>query len=64
MTCTAADAAGNGASSSFTITVTDTTPPVISGTPADFPVEATSGAGAAVSYAPPTAVDAVDGAVG
>ncbi len=43
--------------------VRDTTPPVISGTPANIVSEATSSAGAVVTYTLPTAVDAVDGAV-
>jgi hypothetical protein len=41
----------------------DITPPVFSGVPADFNVEATSAAGAIVNFTPPTAVDAVDGPV-
>lgn len=62
VTCSAVDAAGNSATSSFEITVTDTTAPVISGTPAGATVEATSAAGAAVTFAAPTALDLVDGA--
>ena len=41
----------------------DTTPPVISGTPSDRNVEATSSAGAVVTFDLPTALDAVDGNV-
>src|SRR5262249_27471026 len=52
VTCTAADAAGNTASKSFTVTVTaqpDTTPPVVT-VPANITAEATSPAGAGVTY--------------
>lgn len=45
------------------ITITDATPPVFTGVPADFTVNATSPAGAAASYATPAATDAIDGAV-
>jgi hypothetical protein len=41
----------------------DTTPPVISGVPADIVAEATSAAGAVVTYATPTAIDDRDGVV-
>jgi Ca2+-binding RTX toxin-like protein len=61
--CTATDEADNTATASFTVTVADTTSPVISGVPADITVEATSSSGATVSYTPPTATDAVDGSV-
>lgn len=54
----AADAAGNTASASFTVTVQDTTPPVITA-PANLTAEATSAAGAAVSYSA-SAYDLVD----
>ena len=47
----------------FTITVVDTTPPTISGTPASFPIEATGPQGAVATYTPPSATDLVDGAV-
>ena len=63
VTCTASDSSGNSASTTFGVTVVDTTVPLISGTPSDFAVEATSGAGAVVGYTAPTASDAVDGAV-
>jgi sugar lactone lactonase YvrE len=59
----ATDGAANQATASFTVTVTDTKPPVISGVPADIVAEATSAAGAAVSYALPTATDIADGNV-
>lgn len=42
----------------------DTRPPVIFGVPSDIVTEATSPAGAIVTYAVPTAVDDRDGAVG
>jgi hypothetical protein len=62
--CTAVDAHGNSASTSFTVQVCDTVPPTITGTPTDIPcVEATSAAGAVVTYTPPTADDVVDGDV-
>jgi hypothetical protein len=62
VTCTARDAANNAGSGTFTITVVDTTPPVIA---AHAPVAATvtSAAGALVTYTKPTATDLVDGAV-
>lgn len=56
----ATDAAHNVATASFTVTVQDTTPPTIIGTPANITAEATSAAGAAVTYATPTATDIVD----
>ena len=56
MTVTAKDAAGNTSTATFTVTVIDTTPPVI--TAPDVTVEATSAAGAKVTYAP-TATDVV-----
>src|SRR5262249_50118304 len=63
VTCSAADLAGNTASASFTVSVVDTTPPVLSGLPAGIIVGATSPVGAVVSYPTPAAVDAVDGPV-
>lgn len=60
---TATDGAGNIATASFTVTVTDTTKPTISGVPADQTVEATSAQGATVNYTLPTATDIVDGSV-
>ncbi|HWA86751.1 MAG TPA: HYR domain-containing protein [Opitutus sp.] len=61
VTLTATDAAGNTATKVFSITVTDTTAPVIA--PQDnLVVEATSAAGAVVAFTP-GAVDVVDGAV-
>jgi hypothetical protein len=57
--CTATDSRGNVAQGSFTVTVRDTTPPVLS-LPANITAEATSPGGAAVSYSA-TATDLVDG---
>jgi hypothetical protein len=59
ITETATDSHGNTATSSFTITVQDTTAPAIQGQ-ANITQEATSAAGAAVTFAA-TATDAVDG---
>jgi len=61
--CSATDAHGNDAGSSFAVTVHDTRPPTISGVSTDLIAEATSAAGAAVSFANPTATDVVDGNV-
>lgn len=61
--CSATDAAGNTASGSFTVKVQDTTPPVISGTPANQILEATGPSGAVATWASPTASDIVDGNV-
>jgi HYR domain len=62
VTCSASDAHGNLGTLSFTVTVQDTTPPVIAAH-ADLTVPATSAAGAVVAYVPPSAVDAVSGTV-
>lgn len=61
VTCTATDAAGNAGSASFPVTVQDTTAPTLD-VPADRTVNATSPAGAAVSWSA-GADDIVDGAV-
>lgn len=64
ISCSASDAAGNTATSTFNIILAqlpDTIPPVISGV-ADISTT-TSGASAVVTYAVPTAVDDKDGAV-
>jgi hypothetical protein len=61
VTCTATDAAGNEGTASFTVTVQDTTVPVIS-VPATITVLATSPAGAVVTYSA-SATDAIDGPV-
>jgi hypothetical protein len=59
--CSAQDDAGNTASSSFTVQVVDTTPPAIAAHANVGPIEATSAAGAVVSYSLPVTSDAVDG---
>jgi uncharacterized delta-60 repeat protein len=61
VTCDARDAAGNSAHSSFAVTVSDTTPPQLSGVPGPQTVQATSAGGAAVAYSMPRASDTVDG---
>jgi hypothetical protein len=63
VTCTAKDGHGNVATASFKVIVTDKTPPVISGVPANIEKAATSPAGAEVTYTNPTATDLVDGTV-
>lgn len=60
VSCSATDAAGNTATGSFTVTVQDTTAPVISNLPNDISLEAT-GASTGVSWSQPTAVDSVSG---
>jgi hypothetical protein len=62
VTCSATDSAGNLATGSFTVTVVDTTPPVISG-PTEVVQWTTDPTGAPAAYPMPTAADAVDGAV-
>ena len=57
VTVTATDAAGNSTTGSFTVTVKDTTAPIITA-PAAITAEATSAAGATVTFAA-TATDAV-----
>ena len=59
VTCSASDGTNTG-QASFTVTVRDTTAPVISGTPGDIAVVGGAG-GAVVTYLLPTAVDAVSG---
>jgi hypothetical protein len=49
VTCTATDAAGNSRSASFTVTVADTTPPVLT-VPANITAEASGPGGAAVAF--------------
>ncbi|MEQ1850418.1 MAG: HYR domain-containing protein, partial [Chthoniobacteraceae bacterium] len=61
VTSTAADAAGNSASTTFTVTVRDTTPPVIT-VPANFTVEVPDVNGGIVNFAT-SATDTVSGAV-
>lgn len=62
---TVTDSKGLSASSAaFSVIVRDTTPPVISGVPADITVQADSAEGIVVNYTLPTALDQVDGVVG
>ena len=61
VTCTASDTHNNTATSSFTVTVVDTTPPALS-LPASFTVEAAGPSGASASYSA-SASDLVSGAV-
>jgi len=61
VTCTASDTHNNTATSSFTVTVVDTTAPTLS-LPASFTVEAAGPSGAAATYSA-TASDLVSGAV-
>ena len=60
VTCSATDSVGNTGSASFTVTVTDTTAPVVT-VPADVTVEATGPSGAPATFADATALDVVDG---
>jgi hypothetical protein len=62
ITCTAQDSAGNGAEDYFTISVEDTTAPVIT-LPQDITKEATGPNGAQVSFEEASAQDDVDGPV-
>jgi hypothetical protein len=59
VTCTSKDTAGNTATGSFDVTVTDTTAPVIT-VPADFTVEADQVGGKVVTF-PVSSLDIVDG---
>ncbi|HTZ04687.1 MAG TPA: HYR domain-containing protein [Gaiellaceae bacterium] len=56
---TATDGAGNTSTKTFTVTVRDTTPPVITSVSPNLTVEATSRNGAVVQYAAATATDVV-----
>jgi hypothetical protein len=58
VTCTASDAAGNTATTSFSVIVKDVTAPVVD-KPSDIIAEATSAAGAAVTFSLPAASDAI-----
>src|SRR5207253_1685249 len=62
VTCTASDAANNTSSGSFSVTVHDTTPPVVT-VPGSSTVEATGPGGATVSYSGASAADAVSGSL-
>jgi hypothetical protein len=61
VTCTATDDSNNSTTIDFNITVVDTTPPVIDSMSNITGVEATSSAGAVVTYTSPAANDLVDG---
>jgi hypothetical protein len=61
--CSATDGAGNKTSGQFTVTVDDTTAPVISVPSAQIKVEATDAGGSTLTYTMPTALDVVDGPV-
>jgi len=63
VSCSATDAHGNTATGSFSVTVKDTTPPVLGTLPASATYEATSASGAVATYVLPTASDLVDGTV-
>lgn len=62
VTCSATDKAGNTGSGTFVVDVQDQNKPVVT-VPADITEEATSGAGAAVTWVDVTALDDVDGGV-
>ena len=62
VTCSATDAAGNGGSAAFSVTVQDAGAPVVS-VPANTTVEATGPSGAAVTYQTVAAIDDVDGTI-
>jgi len=59
VTVTAADAAGNSSQTTFSVTVVDTTPPAITSISSNLTAEATSAAGAIVTYNAAIATDAV-----
>jgi len=61
--CHATDASGNTATAGFTVTVGDTTAPVLANVPANTTVTATGASGAAVNWPAPTASDLVSGTV-
>ena len=63
VTCNATDSHSNSASKSFTVTITDTTPPTLSNVPADITVEANGPSGSKVNFLSPTAVDLVNGPI-
>jgi hypothetical protein len=60
VTCIARDASGNSASTSFTVTIVDTTPPTFAGAPSSITLEASGPGGAVVSYTVPAASDIAD----
>jgi HYR domain-containing protein len=59
VTCTASDSSGNDSQSTFTVTLADTTPPLLD-PHNDVPAEQASPSGTVVEYELPTATDAVD----
>ena len=61
ITCSVEDAGGMTDEGSFTVTVQDTTPPVLAGVPASLELVTTDPAGAVLDYDLPTATDLVDG---
>jgi len=63
VTCTATDAAGNAGHATFAVIVVDTTPPTLSGIPADITLTATGPNGAVAIWPAPTAIDLVSGLV-
>jgi len=63
VSCTASDAHGNHSVATFPVTVLGTVGPAFLNVPADITVDATSAAGAVVTYTLPKAVDQVDGEV-
>lgn len=63
VTCTATDAAGNGASGSFDVAVGDSAAPTLSGVPGDISVTTTNPGGQSVPWTAPTATDTVGGNV-
>ncbi len=63
VTCSATDSHGNTGSATFTVTVRDTTPPVLTGVPAPIVIEADGPLGSRVTFTNPTASDLVDGGV-
>ena len=61
VSCTASDSSGNtSAAQKFTVTVTDSVKPTLSGLPGNINAAATGPGGASVSYSMPTATDNVD----
>jgi hypothetical protein len=62
VTCTASDPVGNHSTATFTVTVVDMTPPVLT-VPSNITALATGPGGATVTYTAPIATDQVDGSV-